>query len=103
MTAFPKTNATEINAASNPAMRNAEDHACEQDCTLSLPSDYGMTTFKNVITGDRHMNQAYGGSACDGDTVWFCCCCRDGPHGAWQNVCTNCGTAQCGSCIFESV
>ncbi|KAF2846125.1 hypothetical protein T440DRAFT_522050 [Plenodomus tracheiphilus IPT5] len=37
----------------------------------------------------------------DGDKFWFCDNCCDGPHGAWQNVCTACGHRICSQCHWE--
>jgi hypothetical protein len=114
------SDATTLNATSTLAMWHAEDHApgaCEEDSTPSharpairvfsaaiLPStNHEMIPSNNSVTGDRHIDQAYSSGAYDGDTVWFCCCCRDGPHGSWQNVCTNCGNPKCGSCTVEAI
>ena len=37
----------------------------------------------------------------DGDQVWFCSNCGDGPYGIWQNVCTKCSHGKCGNCRVE--
>jgi hypothetical protein len=33
--------------------------------------------------------------------VWLCSNCGDGPYGAWQPCCQNCGHNKCGSCTVE--
>ena len=38
----------------------------------------------------------------DGETVWFCSVCNDGPYGAWQVNCQGCQHKKCGSCLVET-
>ncbi|KAH7361136.1 hypothetical protein BKA66DRAFT_471395 [Pyrenochaeta sp. MPI-SDFR-AT-0127] len=40
----------------------------------------------------------FGGALTDGETVWYCSICEDGPYGSWQPVCQNCSHQKCGSC-----
>jgi hypothetical protein len=37
----------------------------------------------------------------DGETVWFCSACNDGPYGAWQSSCQICQHTKCSSCRVE--
>jgi hypothetical protein len=53
--------------------------------------------------GDHRMEHQHHGEAYDGDTVWYCSNCGDGPIGSWNTVCTSCGHQICGGCTVEQV
>lgn len=42
------------------------------------------------------------GAPVDGETVWYCSACGDGPYGSWQDHCQNCTHAKCTSCRVEN-
>ncbi|KAF1838197.1 hypothetical protein BDW02DRAFT_565233 [Decorospora gaudefroyi] len=42
-------------------------------------------------------------SSMDGEKVWYCSNCRDGPFGDWQNICQCCGHQRCSSCWEEKI
>ncbi|OAL51709.1 hypothetical protein IQ07DRAFT_598538 [Pyrenochaeta sp. DS3sAY3a] len=46
---------------------------------------------------DHHL-----GAPADGETVWYCSNCGDGPYGSWQPSCQNCTHAKCTSCRVEN-
>ena len=48
-----------------------------------------------------HSDNYYGLEPCDGNTVWYCSACGDGPIGSWNPNCTSCGHVYCGACIVE--
>jgi hypothetical protein len=37
----------------------------------------------------------------DGEKVWYCSECKDGPYGDWQNSCQSCHHSKCKSCSVE--
>lgn len=52
---------------------------------------------------DLFSDDHYGNAPCDGDTVWYCSSCGDGPMASWNPCCANCGHACCGACPVEPV
>jgi len=48
-----------------------------------------------------NMQNNHGPAAADGDLVWFCSECYDGPISYWQAICVQCSHQKCGSCRVE--
>jgi hypothetical protein len=60
------------------------------------------TSLSNSMSGDN-MPYNHGPAPTDGETVWFCSECGDGPIGSWQASCPSCYHTICGSCRHEKV
>ena len=52
-------------------------------------------------TPDLNMPNDHGSTPADGDVVWFCSDCYDGPISGWQVVCVNCSHQRCSACREE--
>jgi len=52
---------------------------------------------------DTSTHYNHGSAPADGEQVWYCSACGDGPISGWQNVCVVCSHQQCGSCTFEEI
>ncbi|KAH6644221.1 hypothetical protein C7974DRAFT_439482 [Boeremia exigua] len=50
------------------------------------PADMFITSTGGGVT-DNHMDHQHGSAPSDGDTVWYCSNCGDGPIGGWNNHC----------------
>lgn len=50
---------------------------------------------------DINMQHNYGPAPTDGELVWFCSGCGDGPISFWQTICVVCSHPRCGSCSVE--
>ncbi|KAF3033628.1 hypothetical protein E8E12_003512 [Didymella heteroderae] len=55
----------------------------------------------SFMVADQQLYHHHGTAPCDGDTVWFCDNCGNGPMGTWYSACTDCGHYRCGGCIVE--
>ncbi|KAJ8113637.1 hypothetical protein OPT61_g4271 [Boeremia exigua] len=56
-------------------------------------SSFGMT--------NNQMDHEHGGALVDGETVWFCSECGNGPMGTWYTACPCCNHGYCGYCRVE--
>jgi len=52
---------------------------------------------------DTEIGRGGGSAPADGDYVWFCSQCGDGPIGSWQAVCVSCDHHKCSSCTAEKI
>lgn len=52
-------------------------------------------------TRHKQHNQDYWGPATDGNQVWFCSACGEGPYGTWYSACVACGHGRCDNCTIE--
>lgn len=53
------------------------------------------------IIADHHMDPQHSSAPCDGNMVWYCDNCGNGPMGTWYSACTGCGHYRCGGCTVE--
>jgi len=51
---------------------------------------------------DPSMHYDHGSAPVDGEQVWYCSGCGDGPISIWQNVCVLCSHQICSSCKVEA-
>jgi hypothetical protein len=61
---------------------------------------YGLSSHDSPF--DASEKYDHNAAPTDGDWVWFCSNCRDGPIGGWQPQCVNCNHVRCGSCTIEN-
>lgn len=59
---------------------------------------FDMRLQQPITYGDNHYS-AHGPQ--DGEKVWFCSECGDGPYGMWQNCCQRCPHKKCNKCRVE--
>lgn len=50
---------------------------------------------------DLSMQYNNGSAPTDGELVWYCSGCNDGPIAWWQSVCVVCSHQRCGQCNVE--
>lgn len=53
--------------------------------------------------GNCGILQDLGGPLNDGELVWYCGQCEDGPHGIWNPVCISCNHVRDGCCMVEEM
>ncbi|KAF2014488.1 hypothetical protein BU24DRAFT_423422 [Aaosphaeria arxii CBS 175.79] len=73
------------------------DHTPDDDCSMcptSSPCD--VYHGNNVLIEHNPYSPLV-----DGDKVWYCSSCNEGPIGSWQNVCAICGHQKCSNCKEE--
>lgn len=64
------------------------------------PSTHSNDLFFGNV--NYHGGHQHDSAPSDGDTVWYCSICGDGPMGAWNPTCASCGHAYCGACTVET-
>jgi len=57
--------------------------------------------FENYL--DTETGHGGGSAPADGDVVWFCSECGDGPIASWQNACVSCNHQKCCACRDEKL
>jgi rubrerythrin len=57
----------------------------------------------SLIIFNQSMDHQHSSAPYDGDTVWYCSNCSNGPMGTWYNACPSCGHQQCYQCTVEHV
>ncbi|KAF1849172.1 uncharacterized protein K460DRAFT_365082 [Cucurbitaria berberidis CBS 394.84] len=81
-----------------PSMLHAGDFA------LSIGKLFGQDQLdhETVFTAQfGRTNPNHENAPSDGDVVWFCSSCGDGPIGSWQVCCPVCTHQKCGGCRVE--
>jgi hypothetical protein len=72
---------------------------------LPIGNLFGQDSMPSVspagTLNDPWENHNQGGAPCDGEKIWFCSACGDGPTSAWQNCCVTCGHVRCSECKIE--
>jgi hypothetical protein len=91
MAAFPKTSPTEVKTASMLATR----HSGLQKLAMTL-HDFG-----NTPIADNRADHSHRITPSDGEVVWFCHECHNGPMGGWYTSCPICSHQCCGFCTVE--
>lgn len=81
-----------------PMASNALFSAADIPSADLLASDIVSTSHDGYhgMHSDNYYNEP-----CDGNTVWYCSACGDGPIGSWNPCCQVCGHAYCGACTVE--
>ncbi|KAF1922795.1 uncharacterized protein M421DRAFT_349034 [Didymella exigua CBS 183.55] len=68
------------------------------------PSAYTVVgSSSSPVVADRHMDHHQSAAPSDGNTVWYCSSCNNGPMGTWYTACTSCGHHYCAYCTVEEV
>lgn len=92
-------------SASSPSLPpNATNgHFQPSSMTISTILSFkpGLVEVSASSIGDLHMDHYHGSSPSDGEKVWYCSECGDGPIASWNPCCANCGHATCYACTFE--
>lgn len=68
--------------------------------TPTSANGYMAVTSSSAVTG-IHVDHKHSSAPTDGETVWFCSECFNGPMGNWYNACPCCGHQYCSSCKVE--
>ncbi|KAJ4984429.1 hypothetical protein SVAN01_10064 [Stagonosporopsis vannaccii] len=70
--------------------------------TLNPADDLKSLTSLSAVD-DIPGNHQHSGAPMDGEMVWFCSDCNNGPMGTWYGACPMCGHVYCGYCKLEEV
>ncbi|KAF2622900.1 hypothetical protein BU25DRAFT_425377 [Macroventuria anomochaeta] len=72
------------------------------DTLPSTPSLHEITAnTSSFIIADNHMDHQHGSAPSDGETVWYCSNCGNGPMGTWYTACPCCNHPYCSACTVE--
>src|SRR5690242_2327187 len=62
-----------------------------------------MSVASSSVVVDVQVDHQHGRTPTDGEEVWFCSDCGNGPMGTWYSACPCCGHVFCGYCKKEEV
>lgn len=68
--------------------------------TSSIHDIFVGSSFSTV--GDNAVDHQNNTTPSDGEVVWYCSDCGDGPLGSWYSACPMCNHKRCGGCTVQS-
>ena len=69
--------------------------------STGLPIEHELFEVSASLVGDCQIGHNHSSSPSDGEEMWYCSECGDGPMAIWNPCCANCGHAACPTCTVE--